>query len=48
MNVKDWICMGGMGAYTFGERSAFSGMVCASTIHFWKGSAPPALEAEKY
>lgn len=26
MNVSDWICLSGMGAYTYGPRSTFNGM----------------------
>lgn len=26
MEVGDWLCLGGMGAYTYGPRSEFNGM----------------------
>ena len=26
LKVSDWVCMSGMGAYTYGPRSTFNGM----------------------
>ncbi len=32
LEVDDWICIGGMGAYTFSMKSNFNGMVGANII----------------
>lgn len=36
MQVGDWICVSGMGAYTVGSKSNFNGMRCTETIFTWK------------
>lgn len=37
IQVGDWLCMGGMGAYTYGPRSEFNGMQSATRIVNWNG-----------
>ena len=38
MEVGDWICLGGMGAYTYGPKSTFNGMEALNDIHLWNPS----------
>jgi len=38
IKVGDWICMSGMGSYTYGPRSEFNGMKSAEKIITWNGS----------
>jgi len=33
MNVDDWIVLGGMGAYTYGPKSSFNGMVALDKVY---------------
>jgi diaminopimelate decarboxylase len=28
LKVSDWLCLSGMGAYTYGPKSSFNGMNC--------------------
>lgn len=37
MKVSDWICLSGMGAYTYGPRSTFNGMNSTEKIIYWEG-----------
>jgi hypothetical protein len=42
--VGDWMCFGGMGAYTFGCRTSFNGMVAAEHIYRWPLQIKESLE----
>ena len=33
MDVRDWLCLGGMGAYTYTAKSTFNGMNSGVKIH---------------
>jgi len=35
LNVGDWLCLGGMGSYTFGPKSSFNGMESTTRIFEW-------------
>lgn len=35
IKVSDWICLSGMGAYTYGPRSTFNGMSSTEKIVYW-------------
>jgi diaminopimelate decarboxylase len=35
MNVGDWLCVSGMGAYTYGSRTEFNGMKSIEKIIKW-------------
>jgi diaminopimelate decarboxylase len=35
LKVSDWMCLSGMGAYTFGPKSSFNGMNCTETVKYW-------------
>ena len=35
VQVGDWMCIGGMGAYTYGCRSNFNGMKTTEKIFVW-------------
>ena len=37
LKVSDWICLSGMGAYTYGPRSTFNGMSSTEKIVYWEG-----------
>lgn len=37
MKISDWICLSGMGAYTYGPRSTFNGMNSTEKIIYWEG-----------
>lgn len=38
--VGDWLCFGGMGAYTYGCRSNFNGMKSTQTVIRWTTNQP--------
>ena len=42
LKVGDWLCVGGMGAYTYGCRSNFNGMKSTERVIRW-----PATEIEE-
>lgn len=33
INVGDWLCFGGMGAYTYTAKSTFNGMIAANKTY---------------
>ena len=35
LKVADWLCIGGMGAYTYGCRSNFNGMKSTERVIRW-------------
>jgi diaminopimelate decarboxylase len=35
LKVSDWICMSGMGAYTYGPKSTFNGMSTTDKVVYW-------------
>jgi diaminopimelate decarboxylase len=35
LQVGDWLCLGGMGAYTYGSRSNFNGMKSTERVIRW-------------
>ena len=35
LDVGDWLCFSGMGAYTYGPRTTFNGMRSVSKIIHW-------------
>jgi diaminopimelate decarboxylase len=37
VQVGDWLCFGGMGAYTYGPRSRFNGMRSLVNVCEWQG-----------
>ena len=37
MKVSDWMCISGMGAYTYGPRSTFNGMNSTEKVLYWQG-----------
>jgi len=38
LNVSDWLCVSGMGAYTYGCRSNFNGMKSTERVIRWSAS----------
>jgi diaminopimelate decarboxylase len=38
MKVGDWLCVSGMGAYTYGSKSNFNGMRCTETVFRWEAN----------
>ena len=48
LKVSDWLCVSGMGAYTYGCRSNFNGMKSTERVIRWpKAELPvPALEKQ--
>jgi diaminopimelate decarboxylase len=41
MKVSDWLCISGMGAYTYGPRSLFNGMKSTDKILRWNAQVHP-------
>lgn len=35
MEIGDWFCVGGMGAYTYGSRTEFNGMKSIEKVIKW-------------
>lgn len=38
LQVSDWLCISGMGAYTYGSRSNFNGMKSTEKIIKWSAN----------
>lgn len=38
LNINDWLCISGMGAYTWGCKSSFNGMKATETIIKWSAT----------
>jgi diaminopimelate decarboxylase len=38
LNISDWLCISGMGAYSYGSKSSFNGMQATSTILKWNSN----------
>lgn len=52
MKVGDWLCISGMGAYTYGCRSSFNGMKSTEKIIKWNAKlledyAEQEMQAER-
>ena len=45
LKVSDWLCISGMGAYTYGCRSNFNGMKSTEKILRWNAQFNEELEA---
>jgi len=41
LKVKDWLCLSGMGAYTYGPKSTFNGMNSTEAIQYWSANVEP-------
>lgn len=46
MKVSDWLCISGMGAYTYGCRSNFNGMKSTEKIIRWNAKVEEDLNQE--
>ena len=47
LKVSDWLCVSGMGAYTYGCRSNFNGMKSTERVIRWPKAALPVPALEK-
>ena len=47
VKVGDWLCFGGMGAYTYGPRSRFNGMRSLVSVKEWAGDTAPVTKQDE-
>lgn len=47
VEVGDWLCFGGMGAYTYGPRSRFNGMRSLVDVCDWEADIDPVTKADE-
>lgn len=46
LTVGDWICIGGMGAYTYGCRSLFNGMKSTEKVIRWEAQGEKVVKPQ--